>query len=91
MRTVDIYDIGEEVLIRAKVTDIIVENGEVKYRIKAEHSNNDLDHKYTDHQLMPYSGAVNKEEDEEDEPADYFEEAERNLKKSREEHRQTLS
>lgn len=88
MRTIDIYDIGEEVLIRAKVTDIIVENGEVKYRIKAEHSNNELDHKFTDHQLMPYSGVVNKdEEEEEDEPADYIEEAERNLKKTREEHR----
>lgn len=87
MRTIDIYDIGEEVLIRAKVTDIIVENGEVKYRIKAEHSNNELDHKFTDHQLMPYSGVVNKEEEEEDEPADYIEEAERNLKKAWEEHR----
>ena len=47
------YEIGEEVLIKASVTDIIVDNGEIKYRIKAEHSNNDLDHKFTEHQLIP--------------------------------------
>lgn len=86
MRTIDIYDIGEEVLIRAKVTDIVVDKGEIKYKIKDEHSNNDLSHLYTDHQLIPYEEAKNEEE-EEDEPADYIEEAERNLKKIREEHR----
>lgn len=90
MKTVDIYEIGEEVLIRAKVTDIVVDKGEIKYKIKDEHSNNDLSHLYTDHQLIPYSD-VNMEEEEEDEPADYIEEAERNLKKAREEYRQALS
>ena len=89
MRTIDIYEIGEEVLIRAKVTDIIVENGEVKYRVKAEHSNNELDHKFTDHQMIPYEGPASEEneEEEEDEPANYIEEAERNYKKAREERR----
>ena len=53
MITVNMYQIGEDVLIRAKVTDIIVENGEIKYKIKTEHSNNDLDHKFTDHQIIP--------------------------------------
>ena len=92
MKTIDIYEIGEEVLIRAKVSDIIVENGEVKYRIKAEHSNNDLDHKFTDHQLIPYEGPKAEEDKEdEDEPKDYIEEAERNWKKNREERRQVLS
>lgn len=86
MKTIDIYDIGEDVLIRAKVTDIVVDKGEIKYKIKDEHSNNDLSHLYTDHQLIPYE-AANIEEEEEDEPADYIEEAERNLKKTREERR----
>ena len=53
MKTIDMYEVGEEVLIKATVTDIVVENGEIKYRIKAEHSNNDLDHKFTEHQLIP--------------------------------------
>ena len=43
---VKMYKIGEEVLIKAKITDIVVENGELKYKIKAEHSNNDLDHNF---------------------------------------------
>ena len=53
MKTVDIYEIGEEVYIKASITEIIVENGEIKYGVKAEHSNNDLTHKFTDHQLIP--------------------------------------
>ena len=51
-KTVQMYEIGEEVLIKAKITDIVVENGELKYKIKAEHSNNDLDHNFTEHQLI---------------------------------------
>ena len=51
MKKVDMYEVGDEVYIRAKVTDIIVENNELKYRIKSEHSNNDLDHLYTGSQL----------------------------------------
>ena len=64
MKTIDMYEIGEEVLIRATVTDIIVENGELKYRIKAEHSNNDLDHKFTEHQLIPCFKEIPEDDDE---------------------------
>lgn len=53
MKTVDMYEVGESVLIKAVVTDIVVENGELKYMIKTEHSNNDLDHKFSDKQLIP--------------------------------------
>lgn len=69
MIKVDMYQIGEDVLIRAKVTDIIVENGEIKYKIKAEHSNNDLDHKFTDHQIIPVErgNEVEKKEEKTDE------------------------
>lgn len=52
MKDIKMFEIGEDVLIKAKVTDIVVENGELKYRIKAEHSNNDLDHKFTEHQII---------------------------------------
>ena len=33
MKTIDMYEIGEEVLIKASVTDIVVENGEIKLEI----------------------------------------------------------
>jgi len=68
MKTVDMYEVGEEVMIKAKVTEIIVENGELKYRITAEHSNNPLDHKFTEHQLTPVFQEIT--EDKEEEPFD---------------------
>lgn len=64
MKTINMYEVGEEVLIKASITDIIVENGEIKYRIKAEHSNNDLDHKFTEHQLTPVFKEIEDEDDE---------------------------
>ena len=63
MKKVDMFELGEDVLIKAKITDIIVENGELKYKIKTEHSNNDLDHKFTEHQIIPVFKKI--EEDEE--------------------------
>lgn len=70
MKTINMYEVGEEVLIKASVTDIFVENGEIKYRIKAEHSNNDLDHKFTDHQLIPCLKEIPEEEEEHHFPID---------------------
>lgn len=63
MKTIDMYEIGEEVYIKAKVTDIVVENGEIKYKIKDEHSNNDLNHLFTDKQLIQKSLVEHEEED----------------------------
>lgn len=63
MKRVDMFEIGEDVLIKAKVTDIIVDNGELKYKIKAEHSNNDLDHKFTEHQIIPVFKKIEEGED----------------------------
>ena len=59
------YEIGEEVYIRAFVTDIIADHGEIKYKIKAEHSNNDLDHNFTEHQLfiLPKSEEESEDDD----------------------------
>ena len=62
MININMFEVGEDVLIKAKVTDILVEHGEIKYKIKAEHSNNDLDHNFTEHQLI----ALTKDEEEPD-------------------------
>lgn len=62
-KMVNMYDIGEEVYIKAKITDIIVENGEIKYNIKAEHSNNNLDHRFTEHQIIPSIKELPDDED----------------------------
>lgn len=53
MRTVDIYEIGEEVLIKARIDDIIIENGEPKYKVSPEAAAESLAHKYTHSELKP--------------------------------------
>lgn len=68
MRTVDIYEIGEQVYIRARVDDIIIENGEPKYKVSPEAAAESLPHKYTHGELkpvtdLPKKGATDTTED----------------------------
>lgn len=53
MKTVDIYEIGEEVYIKARVDDIIIENGEPKYKVSPEAAAESLAHKYSHIELKP--------------------------------------
>ena len=53
MKTVDIYEIGEEVYIKARVDDIIIENGEPKYKVSPEAAAESLSHKYSHTELKP--------------------------------------
>lgn len=53
MKTVDIYEIGEEVYIKARVDDIIIENGEPKYKVSPEAAAESLPHKYLHTELKP--------------------------------------
>lgn len=53
MKTVEIYEIGETVLIKASVTDITIDQGKIKYRLRVEHTNNDLEHTFTENQMQP--------------------------------------
>ena len=63
-KMVKMYNVGEEVLIKAKISEILVDNGEIKYHITAEHSNNPLDHKFTEHQMMPFCDKMDEEVEE---------------------------
>jgi hypothetical protein len=53
MKTVDIYEIGEGVYIKARVDDIIIENGEPKYKVSPEAAAESLPHKYSHTELKP--------------------------------------
>lgn len=66
MRTVDMYEIGEQVLIRANVTDILVDQGKIKYKLRVEHTSTDLDHTFSESQMIPMLQEI--EEDENEEP-----------------------
>lgn len=52
MKTVDMYEIGEEVTIKAKVTNITVEDGVLKYSLKTEFANNDIGHLFTEDEIL---------------------------------------
>jgi hypothetical protein len=53
MKTVEMYEIGEVVLIKASVTDVVVDQGKLKYKLRVEHTNNDLEHTFTENQMQP--------------------------------------
>ena len=52
MKTVEMYEVGEEVVIKAKVTQIEVENGEIKYHLKTDFANNDIAHMFTSDEII---------------------------------------
>ena len=65
MKTVEIYEIGETVLIKASVTDIMVDQGKIKYKLRVEHTNGDLEHTFTENQMQPMPNNLGCIEDEE--------------------------
>ena len=78
MKTVDMYEIDEQVYIKAKITNIEVVNGELKYKLKTDFANNDISHLFATNEIV---GSVNDteitpvsvyklEEDENEEPLD---------------------
>ena len=70
MKTVDIYEIGEEVYIRARVDDIIIENGEPKYKVSPEAAAESLAHKYSHTELKPVPVPKKSTEGENEESVD---------------------
>lgn len=63
MKTVDMYEMGEEVLIRANVTDILVDQGKIKYKLRVEHTSTDLDHTFSESQLIPVFKEITEEDE----------------------------
>lgn len=63
MKTVDMYEIGEEVTIKATVTNITVEDGVLKYNLKTEYANNDIGHLFTEDEIIgPLFQEITEEE-----------------------------
>ena len=60
MKTVKMYEIDEEVVIKAKVTQIDVEKGEIKYHLKTDFANNDIAHLFTEDEII---GPLHSEEE----------------------------
>lgn len=59
MKTVDMYEIDEQVYIKAKITNIEVVNGEIKYKLKTDFANNDISHLFSANEIV---GSINNTE-----------------------------
>lgn len=53
MREVKLYEIGDEVMVKAVVTAVTIEQGEIKYQIKNEITGRNYDHLFVNDQLYP--------------------------------------
>ena len=59
---------GEQVLIKACVVDVVVEQGKLKYKLRVEHTADELEHLFSDSQILPHTellGIIEEDEDEE--------------------------
>ena len=53
MKKVDMFEIEEEVLVRAKVMGMVIDDGQIKYKLKNTITGRDYDHLFKSDQLIP--------------------------------------
>lgn len=53
MKKVDMYEIEEEVLVKAKVIGMVIDDGQIKYKLKNTINGRDYDHLFKADQLIP--------------------------------------
>ncbi len=61
MQTVDIYDVDEEVLIKAKVAEVLFDKGKVIYKLKDVVTGKRLDYDFTAKDIRPVTAEPKKE------------------------------
>ena len=52
MKVVDLYEVGDEVFVKAVVTAVTIEQGEIKYQIKNEITGRNYEHLFVNDQLF---------------------------------------
>lgn len=58
MREINLYETGDQVMVKAVVTGVTIEQGEIKYQIKNEITGRNYEHLFVSDQLFP----IQKEE-----------------------------
>ena len=53
MKVVNLYEVGDEVMVKAVVTAVTIEQGEIKYQIKNEITGRNYEHLFVNDQLFP--------------------------------------
>lgn len=52
MKNVNLYEVGDEVFVKAVVTAVTIEQGEIKYQIKNEITGRNYEHLFVNEQLF---------------------------------------
>lgn len=60
MKTVKLYEVGDEVMVKAVVTAVTIEQGEIKYQIKNDITGRNYDHLFVCDQLYPVTSKSEK-------------------------------
>ena len=55
MKAINLYEVGDEVMVKAVVTGVTIDQGEIKYQIKHEITGRNYEHLFVDNQLLPVS------------------------------------
>ena len=53
MREIKLYETGDEVMVKAIITGVTIEQGEIKYQIKNEITGRNYEHLFVNEQLFP--------------------------------------
>ena len=53
MRAISLYEVGDKVMVKAEVTGVTIDQGEIKYQIKNEITGRNYDHLFVNEQLYP--------------------------------------
>ena len=53
MKVVNLYETGDEVMVKAVVTAVTIEQGEIKYQIKNDITGRNYEHLFVNDQLFP--------------------------------------
>lgn len=53
MKNVTLYEVGDEVFVKAVVTAVTIEQGEIKYQIQNEITGRNYEHLFVNDQLFP--------------------------------------
>ena len=54
MKNVNLYEVGDEVFVKAVVTAVTIEQGEIKYQIQNEITGRNYEHLFVNEQLFQH-------------------------------------
>lgn len=58
MKAINLFEVGEEVYVKAVVTGMTIDQGEIKYHLKNDVTGRNYDHLFRGDQLYPEDGII---------------------------------